>query len=485
MISSVERLFKPTKYPDIYKKLCSIIGERYVSSRGVDRLAYSRDVWPVSLKMAQLNKYPYIPEIVVWPSSVDEISSILSLIEQNGMKVIPYSGGSGSVGGTLPLSESILVDLKRMDKIIHLDDVSLTVTVEAGKIIQDLEDELNAAGFTLGHFPQSMHSACVGGSIAHNGIGTFSTKYGKFDDMVLGMQVVIPDGSVLDILPVPKSSTGPNLNEVFLGSEGTLGIVTSATLKIHHEPELRLFRSYSVSDIRIGLDLIRELIQHDLKPAVVRLYDEIESESKFEALNMPGTQCLLNLCFEGFNEIVELEDSICAQICKSRGAKYLGREIGEYWFTSKRFDVTGYIDHLIEPKHICETLEVSSTWVHLADLYYEIREVMLKNAFKVMGHSSHVYPQGGNLYMIFFAELESLEEEAIWNLYRKVLDDTFHVCKRLGAAISHHHGIGIAKSNWMILQHGQAGMKVMQSMKKAIDPGYKMNPGKLGFDVEE
>lgn len=480
MDSNVKKLSAPTRHPVAFHELCTILGPRRVSVRSVDRVAYSHDVWPVAAKWIQQARFPYIPDIIAWPGTTQEVAAVIDVARRYGLPVVPFGGGSGTVGGILPLRNGITIHLRRMDQIIDLDRTSLLVTVGAGMIGQTLEDQLNLEGYTLGHFPQSMRPAAVGGYVAHKAVGTFSTKYGKFDDMVLGMQVVVPSGEILNIIPVPKSSTGPNLNELFLGSEGTLGVVTEVTLKIHAMPELRLFRGYAVPSMRVGLDVMRHILQHDLKPAMVRLYDEVEAASKFETLGLRGGPCLLILCFEGYRQLVELEERISTEICRSQGAEELGSEPGELWLAN-RFDTSSLLGCVCQPTGIYDCLEVAATWDRLADLYYEIRNAMEPYSYKVMGHTSHVYPQGGNLYMIFFAEAGSPDLEKIGQLYYRILDATFQVCRRLGAAISHHHGIGLSKAQWMTLQHGQAGMNVLRAVKGALDPDNLMNPGKLGL----
>jgi alkyldihydroxyacetonephosphate synthase len=478
----INALSAPTIYPLVQRELCDLLGELWVSTRWLDRLAYSYDVWPVVRHLTQQGQYPYWPDMIVWPETAQQVSAVLKTARFNHIVVVPYAGGSGAVGGVLQPRHGITLDIKRMDHILSIDATSLTVTVEAGVLVQKLEDTLNRVGFTLGHFPQSMHSAAVGGSIAHNGIGTFSTKYGKFDDMLLGMQVVIPNGDIVDILPVPKRSTGPNLNELFLGSEGTLGVVTQATLKIHPLPETRTFQAYAVPDMRKGLDVIRQIIQHDLKPAVVRLYDEHEGKGLiFESVGLQGGQCLLIVCFEGFRPLTELEASLCSEICRFNGLSDMGPEPGLLWFEKKRFDIRHYLSATTKPNRIAETLEVAATWDTIADLYYAIRKAMEQFPCRSMGHLSHVYPQGANLYMIFFAEAAGEQPETVQELYYQILNATFQTCHRLGGTISHHHGIGISKKQWMVLEHGETGMRMLDSIKKALDPDLLMNPGKLGI----
>ena len=476
----VRELSAPTRHPAAFNELCTILGPHWVSTRSVDRAAYSHDAWSFAAKWVQQARFPYVPDMIVWPGTAQEVAAVLDVAHRYGLPVVPFGGGSGTVGGILPLRRGITIHLRRMDQIIDLDRTSLLATVGAGMIGQILEDQLNLEGYTLGHFPQSMRSATVGGYVAHKAVGTFSTKYGKFDDMVLGMQVVVPSGGILNIVPVPKSSTGPNLNELFLGSEGTLGVVTQVTLKIHTTPELRLFRGYAIPDMRAGFDIIRRILQHDLKPAVVRLYDEVEAVGKFESLGVPAGPCLLVLGFEGYRQLVELEERISTEICTSQRAKELGSKPGELWLAS-RFDTSSLLRCVYQPTGIYDCLEVAATWDRLADLYYEIRHAMEPYCYKVMGHTSHVYPQGGNLYMIFFAEADSPDLEKIGQLYYRILDATFQVCGRLGAAISHHHGIGLTKARWMTLQHGQTGMNILRAVKRAVDPDNLMNPGKLGL----
>jgi len=476
-------LSTPTKYPIVVENLQAVVGKEWVSTRGVDRIAYSYDVWPVITNQVHRGDVPYWPEIIVWPKTPDDVQAVLQIASEHQLPIVPYAGGSGCVGGIVPLHSGITLDVKRMDQVLEIDPISRKVTVEAGIHLQELEDRLNLQGFTLGHFPQSMRSAAVGGTVAHNGIGTFSTRYGKFDDMILGMQVVLPSGEILKTTPVPKRSTGPNLNELFLGSEGTLGVVTQVTLKIHEIPEIRVFQSYAVSDMRTGLDIIRRIMQHDIKPAVVRLYDEIEGKGLlFESLNIKNDQCLLVLIYEGYRQIVELESQIGSELCVNHEAIDLGPEPSQYWYENKRYDVRHYLSATEKPSRIADTLEVAATWDRLANLYYEIRNAMERYPCRSMGHTSHVYPQGANLYMIFFAEAPTDNPKDVEKLYFNILQATFETCARLGATISHHHGIGMAKKEWMILDHGEAGMGVLQAIKGALDPMGIMNPGKLGLE---
>lgn len=478
----VRELDPQPRHPKAFQELVEALGESWVSAQPIDRTSYSFDVWPIVAYQVHKGQVPYPPDLIVWPKNEDEIARVIDIARKHVLPIVPYAGGSGCVGGIVPVKGGITLDVKRMDKILSLDREALTVTVEAGILLQTLEDSLQAEGYTLGHFPQSMHSAAVGGTVAHNGIGTFSTKYGKFDDMVLGMNVVLPNGRIVKINPTPKRSTGPNLNELFLGSEGTLGIVSQVTLKIHHAPQKRIFQAFAVPNMRLGLDLARLVIQHDIKPAVVRLYDKIEGKGLlFETLEIEDDVCLLLFIYEGFEELIDLEAKTGKEICVNNGGKDLGPDPAVYWYEKKRFDVRHYLSKTKGPSQIADTLEIAATWDKLADLYYAVRDAMEQYPCRSMGHSSHIYPQGANLYMIFFADVGSEEWEDVEKVYSQILNATFETCRKNGGTISHHHGIGMAKKQWMTLEHGSTGMEVLRKVKNTLDPDNIMNPGKLGL----
>ncbi len=221
-----------TKLPEDFISLLSSAVEGRISTSIVHRFAYSRDLWP--LKLIELQEFilPELPDVVVWVKDVREVIKVLKLCNENKIPVIPYGGGSGVCGGTVPLKGGVILDMKLMNKIRALKESSLLVEVEAGANGERFERWLNKRGYTLGHFPSSIYCSTVGGWVSTRSAGQASTLYGKIEDMVAALEVVLPDGTVIRTKETPRGATGPDLKSLFIGSEGILGVITSVVLKI-------------------------------------------------------------------------------------------------------------------------------------------------------------------------------------------------------------------------------------------------------------
>ncbi|MFX0031457.1 MAG: FAD-binding oxidoreductase, partial [Candidatus Hermodarchaeota archaeon] len=222
----------------IKAKLSEIVGAKNVSIDEIDLLAYSRSLL-ISLNWTLQAKIAGLADFIIWPENKFQISEILKLANTEKIPVIPFGEGSGVVGGTIPLYGGIIIDMKKFNRILKINDKDLTVTAEAGINGMNLERYLNAKGYTCGHIPQSLYMSSLGGWIAHRAAGQFSTKYGKIEDIVLGMEMILPQGDIINFKPIVRASTGPQLDKFFIGNEGTLGIVTKATLRIWPYPEAR------------------------------------------------------------------------------------------------------------------------------------------------------------------------------------------------------------------------------------------------------
>jgi len=466
---------------EVVDQLVAAVGVGSVSQDPLERLAYARDTFPLAMKEAARGGRSFDSDVVVWPNSTEEVAAVIQIAARHGIPVVPYGGGSGIVGGALSVKGGILLDLKRMNRILELDPISLTVTVQAGILGAVFEGALNAQGYSAGHFPQSIYSSTVGGWIAHRGIGTFSTKYGKIDDMVVALEVVLPDGQVLNTRNVPQSAAGPDLNRLFLGAEGTLGVVTAAVLKIHPLPEVQTHMSFAFDSMAEGIECIRRVIQEEYRPAVVRLYDPVEAHAQFGHLRLPEGQAVLLFVLEGSAKQVAFTEAGIREIAGKMEARDLGRAVGDFWLKS-RFSTASLCRTNAKPCGVSDALEVANTWSRLAATY-ELMKARMEEAAGpcgiVYGHSSHVYPTGGNLYMIFHTEADTPEEVAA--LYDKVLDAAFTACHELGGTLTHHHGVGLGKGRWMPMELGPGGMSLLRRIKAAVDPGSIMNPGKLGL----
>jgi alkyldihydroxyacetonephosphate synthase len=265
--------------PDrLQRELEAVVGPRRVSLRGVDLDTYARDMWP-RLLLAHREGIPpaHRPHAVVWPEHVREIVAIVKLARELAIPIVPYGGGSGVCGGAVPLRGGITIDTKRMQQVRAVRDADLLCDVEAGLSGERFERELARRGYTFGHFPSSIYCSTVGGWLATRAAGQLSTKYGKVEDRVAGLTLVTGRGDVIETDGPHRALRGPSWTQLVLGSEGTLGVITSARLRVSPAPQLRVFRGFEVPDIETGVQAIRRVLQRGLRPAVVRLYDELDT----------------------------------------------------------------------------------------------------------------------------------------------------------------------------------------------------------------
>ncbi|MEM1884524.1 MAG: FAD-binding oxidoreductase [Candidatus Jordarchaeales archaeon] len=464
----------------IYEELVGIVGKENVHFNEVDALCYSRDTWQLLVPWIKGGGELPKPDFIVHPENTKQVSEIVKLANRFKIPLIPFGGGAGVCGGTIPVNGGIIVDLKKMNKILNVDHKSLLVTVQPGIFGEVLERELNKMGYTLPHYPASMYCSTVGGFVACRSAGSLSSKYGKIEDMVVGLEVVTPTGEILRMKPVPRSSTGPDLKQLFIGSEGTLGIITEVTLKIKPLPEERRFKAFIFKDLHSGIESVIKIFRKGIKPCVVRLYDYLDAQFTLKGrAKIPEGGSYLILGFDGLKEIVELEERIATEICLNEGGVEVDKELAEYWW-NHRYDMY-YPDPLRSSYNIiADTVDVAATYDKLEELYWEIKKtVETKNpGVTMMAHFSHFYEDGGSIYMIFFTQQQG-HEKAV-EVYSAVWRDALEACLRVGGTISHHHGIGVVRAGWMHREHGEA-FEVLKTIKKALDPNNIMNPGKLGF----
>ncbi len=498
------------------RKLKQIFGKENVSTDETDKISYSKDMLPAGLLAIRRLEPPPPPDVIVWAHKTEQICELLQLANSQGFPVIPYGAGSGVCGGTFPLSGGVILDMKRMDKIIELDDNSLTAKIQAGIVGQILEMELNRRGYTLGHFPSSIYCSTLGGWLVTRSAGQLSTKYGKIEDMVMGLQVVLPSGQVIATKAVPRSATGPNLTQLFVGSEGLLGVVTEAIMRICPYPQAIRYCAYLFPDVPSGCEAIRLILRSGAKPAVVRLYDELdtmlvgsgkaddEGDSLIKRLigsyikeNVPAgvlkavvnhftvveklskalkAQCLLILGMEGSEELVEAESSIVQRVCKEAGGKDLGEKPGLNWEKS-RYNVSYRMSTVFDSGAFVDTIEVAITWDRLTELYFAVREALVPHCF-IMAHFSHAYPEGCSIYFTFVGAAD--DDKQSEKKYFEIWDKALNAVLSVGGTISHHHGIGWLKGKYMPAEHGDA-FEVLRAIKSTLDPNNILNPGKLGL----
>ncbi len=453
---------------EILVELKKIFGDRLSSSPEVLEM-YSRDYWPYALLKQLRGKWTSRPLVVVWPETVEEVVEVVKLANRYRVPIVPYAGGSGVTGAAV-CDKCIVVDVKRMNKVLEFSDEDLIVTAEAGIHLKKLEEYLNERGFTLRHIPQSYPEAVIGGLIATFSTGQFSTKYGGIEDILEAAEIVTPRGEVIWTKKsrAPRAALGPDLKHLIIGSEGMFGIVTKARLRILPLPPYVWMNSYSFSRFEDGLRAVRELMVRELTPAIARLYDISDSLLRFKK----DTNLLL-LIFEEYSE--ELLENIVKDARKTirkYGGVEEGRNYVKKWLKT-RFDVISEIKKTVVPLGLWyETIETAGYWSVLPRLYHEFREKVgkVKGVSAVLAHASHFYKTGGCIYFTLVFESK---EEVYWRVWEKAVE----VILDVGATLSHHHGIGLLRAKWIREELGEA-LEVLRAIKKALDPSNILNPGK-------
>ncbi|MCG9478670.1 MAG: FAD-binding oxidoreductase [Actinomycetia bacterium] len=460
----------------IMERLGKEIGSQNITTNPNDLFTLSRDVTPICYKWIDLyGQPPASAEVALFPQNMEHLKSILRIANQEKIPVNVYGGGSGTVGGIIPVEGGITIDMSHFDRIQGIDHQSLVVKTEAGVIAQNLEDYLNLRGYTFRHYPQSFRSASIGGLIATKSVGQFSTKYGGIEDFLVGIEAVLPNQEVIELTDTPRSSTGPDIKNMFIGSEGILGIITRANLKIYRLPEKMNFQCYLYQDIYAGLDSIRDILQSGLAPPVVRLYNRQESKLKFENIGFSYQGCLLVLCYEGKSELVEAQSRVSEQICSKNGGKNIGDTLGKMWYEN-RFDTRHIMEKDEEFGGISDAIEISASWSRIKGIYYEIERYFNQRNIVVASHFSHAYTHGISSYSIFYVNRED-EQQAIDEFY-KIWNDIMELTLKMGGSISHHHGIGMIK-NKMLKKELGPGYGLLRDIKNAVDKNNILTRGKL------
>lgn len=446
------------------------------------------------------------PDSVLYPRSADEVLALLHAASEIGVAVVPYGGGTSVVGATTaspgPFKSVVTVDLSGMDRIVEIDSVSRTATVEAGVYGPALEKALKAQGFTLGHFPQSFEFSTVGGWIAHRGAGQSSGAYGRAENWLVGAKIATPRG-MLSVGGFPGSSAGPQLTDLALGSEGVFGIITEATLRIVPAPAASDYRGYLFRDFTSGAAAIREAVQSGVPHAMLRLSDAAETRF-YRAYGAVGKRrgvrdriADLVLSQRGF------DDKACAMIAGFEGddvargraafdaiarrhkAMALGEGQGRRW-KEGRFHGPYLRDPMMERGAGVDTLETAASWSKLNDLYVAVRGA-LDGAIRaaaprdgahgvVQCHISHAYADGASLYFTYIFPRALEREVAQWAAIKSAASDAI---RAQGGTISHHHGVGEDHLPWIAGEKGALGIDVLRAVKMALDPKGVMNPGKL------
>ena len=426
------------------------------------------------------------PDAVVSPADHDEVSAVLEVCGRRGIAVVPFGGGTSVVGGVDPDEGGhravIALDLSRTAALLDLDEVSLLATFGAGTNGPQAEELLAARGLTLGHFPQSFEYASLGGFAATRSSGQASRGYGRFDDLVHALRVAAPIGS-LRLGVAPASAAGPDLRELFLGSEGAFGVITEVTVRVRPTPAATAYAAWTFPDFESGASALREATQRGVRPTVLRLSDATETRVNAamggHLSRMRG--CLAVATFEGATpaEAEATRDALSA-VFSAHGAASRGEEPARSWERG-RFAAPALRDALLDIGVLAETLETATTWARLPALKHAVTEALTATLTAtgtkpiVLCHISHVYPAGASLYFTVVAALTD-DPQTQWNTAK---DAASRAIGEAHGTITHHHAVGRDHLPYLGAEIGELGLDILHAVKAAVDPQGIMNPGVL------
>ncbi|MGH3713814.1 MAG: FAD-binding oxidoreductase [Micromonosporaceae bacterium] len=468
--------------------LVEAIGVDHVSETHADRIGHTRGFSTPDLLRLRAGDAADAPDAVLFPGSHDDVLAVLTACAAHRVAVVPYGGGTSVVGGLAPARERfaavVAIDLRRLDALVEIDAESRTATLQAGVRGPRAEELLAAHGFTLGHFPQSYEGATIGGYAATRSSGQASAGYGRFDEMVVGLTLATPRGTVT-LGTAPKSAAGPDLRQLVLGSEGSFGVITSVVLRVRPRPELRVYDGWRFPDFATGAAALRRLEQDGPRPTVLRLSDEAETAVNLadpaSALSGGGTGGCLAICgYEGRSAEVAARREAADAVLTDAGGEPLGEPPGEKW-REGRYRAPYLRDPLLDAGALVETLETATFWSNLHRLRQAVTEA-LTSALSAQGtpplvlcHISHVYETGASLYFTVVCA-QADDPVAQWRAAKQAANTAIGDA---GGTITHHHAVGVDHQPGYAREVGPLAIEALRAVKRTFDPDGICNPGVL------
>jgi alkyldihydroxyacetonephosphate synthase len=502
------RIPEPSVEPSLHAALERAVGSERVSTDPLDRVVHARGKCLRDLVRHRRGDLGRLPDVVVRPGDEDEAAAALRAALDADAVLIPFGGGT-NISGSLEAPELetrtvISVDMSSMDRVLEIDEESRLARVQAGVLGPRLEEQLNARGWTLGHFPDSFTHSTLGGWIATRSSGMQSDKYGDVSDLTRAVRVVTPSG-ILATRPVPHTSTGPSVREMVLGSEGRLGIITEATVHVHRVPERRTILGYLFPSWPEALAAMREIAASEASPSVTRVSDANETRFSFATRKDPSlldrlkskalqtylerrrgfdleAMCLSFIGYEGTKDHVATQRKLVGKIVSRHGGLCVGSGPGEL-YDQKKFDTPYIRDYLLDRGAPGDVSETSAPWSALLTLYENVTGAAHR-AFDELGvrgyimcHLSHSYHAGACLYFTFAfkpsGNRDVLEE---YDVVKVAIQQTF---VDSGATLSHHHAVGTEHAQWLEEDISEPGVAMLKALFDGVDPGTNLNPGKI------
>ena len=445
-----------------------------VSTDDAERAEAGRDWWPLAMTWALAGQVGRRPSAVARPTTDSEVAAVLAVCHEAGVPVTAAAGRSGVCGGSVPVHGGVLLDLCALSGIRSVDTTSMVLDVAAGTFGDQLEDTLRAEhAVTMGHWPQSIALSTVGGWLACRSAGQLSNRYGKIEDMAVGLDVALADGRIIHTGGAPRAAVGPDLNQVFIGSEGTLGVILGARVRIHALPAAEQRAAYGFDSFDAANQACRRILQRGARPAVLRVYDATEAQRSYQT----GERHVLLVLDEGDPALVAATMSVVADECAA--AEGLDEALVGRWL-EHRNDVAA-LESLISKDFVVDTMEITGRWADLDAIYRSTLDAIgaVESTMAVSAHQSHAYTDGACLYFTFAGRPEATPE-AKDAFYRDVWDAGTRAVLAGGGALSHHHGIGLNRARFVASALGDA-FGTLVDLKAALDPKGILNPGKLGL----
>jgi alkyldihydroxyacetonephosphate synthase len=439
-------------------------------------------------------------DAVAYPNDRVQVAELIALARSKGWAVVPYGGGSSVLGHLTPAKElpTLTIDLGRMDRLMDLNEHSHTARLEAGVAGPQVEELLNARGYTLGHFPQSFEYSTVGGWVATRSVGQQSYRYGRVDEMLIGCDLETPAGP-WNLPAIPASAAGPDIRQLVLGSEGRLGVITSAVLRVHPMPEEERFLAIFFPDWQHGADAAREITQHEIPVSMLRLADATETMTTLQLAGKPRLTDLANnglkLIGMGGEKTLLIygltgTESNCRQtyrqvqsVARRHGGFAVDFFIGHTWQKS-RF-LTPYLRNTLwEAGYALDTLETCLDWNRALPCIAAIKQAITAAVAEggerslVFGHLSHMYPEGASCYVTYLWR-RSADPEGTLATWKRIKAAASGVIVAHGGTISHQHGVGTDHKPWLEAEKGRLGLELLKAAAHTADPLGMMNPGKL------
>ncbi len=479
----------------IIQEFKQISGEENVINEESVRASHSYGKHFIELLKLRLNQVDNPPDLVIYPRTEEEIVEIVKICNENKIPIIPFGAGSSVTCALQAPNGGISLDLsKHLNKVLRINEINHSATVQSGILGPDLEKELNSfsEGYTCGHFPQSFEYSTVGGWIAARGAGTLSTGYGKMEEILLSLRVVTPSG-IIETEDYPADAQAIDLNYIFLGSEGVFGVITQATIKIRkNRPANTAYASFIFKSFESAVECMRKTMQNGFgKPHLFRISDPEETEMAFKLKNFEGTfsdkilsalgyktpaRTLMFVAIEGNKAYTRMVKKQIKKEVRRQSGFYIGASPTKKWL-EQRYSSAYNRDPLMDKAIITDTIETAVTWENLLPLWTAIRNYLKSRPSTVsMIHISHVYENGANLYITFLSPWKKGNEVEDYMQLHKGLVNTIVSNK---GSLSHHHGVGRVLSDWMTQKYGKTGINLLNAIKKQLDPNGIMNPGNM------